>query len=259
MYARTDKADRITLREGDGTLELLTLSKSAPYPQRSALSGYEVNITHLLQNIDEAQAAAAAAAATTATTAGDSDSDSDSSARFRFGKFSIDRDSDDCRTPRRNKQVDAAISFWQSVESWSQSVNQYFFGTLFPIQQQHSSTKDKNVYDVSAIRSDGLYVPIVPFFEERNANTKSSSALTDGSDSDSNSNSVSVSSNEQSILQVRVQVTMTAQDIDACISEQKKRLDGLRTVLKGTFPASFGLINSSAAEVNHSLNHSLNH
>jgi hypothetical protein len=77
--------------------------------------------------------------------------------------FTIDRTARTCHTPRRNRQVEDALRAFDELYGWCARVHAYFYGDLFPAQQEHG-------LDLSAIDEEEVFVPAVPLFEgERHA------------------------------------------------------------------------------------------
>jgi len=93
-------------------------------------------------------------------------------------RFSIDRDSDSCHTPRRNNDVNEAHEFFQSFRHWADLVGYYFTheiqvrlsmgpgGGGAVGRGQHPSVK---LHDLSRVESmsESLFVPVLPLFESR--------------------------------------------------------------------------------------------
>jgi hypothetical protein len=76
--------------------------------------------------------------------------------------FGIDRMAKSCHTPRRNDDVEEALRFCGHLSQWLSRVHSHFINALFPVQSGHS-------LDLSAINSEGLFVPVLPFFEDAEA------------------------------------------------------------------------------------------
>lgn len=104
--------------------------------------------------------------------------------------FSINRDAKSCHTPRRNTEIEGALSYFRSFSSWTQSglyevgslidslVYNYFTNSLFPVQKNHG-------LDLSKIADGGIFVPVVPLFEEQ----KGALAIEDGKGKDKSDSS----------------------------------------------------------------------
>ena len=82
--------------------------------------------------------------------------------------FSINRMAKSCHTPRRNEDIEEGLRFCRNMWNWLGGVKEYIQLSLFPAQVDHS-------LDLSAINSDGVFVPVLPFFEdvEKSGNGKS--------------------------------------------------------------------------------------
>lgn len=132
----------VVLLTRSGGVEIKTGAKTTPRPKVVARPPVEVNITWLLDRID---------------------------AELR-SSFVIDRADKACHTPRRNRQIDAALREAAQFHVWCSQVASYFLGELFTAQQEHGR-------DLSAINDHGVFVPVVPLFE---ANPGERGAGTDG-------------------------------------------------------------------------------
>jgi hypothetical protein len=73
--------------------------------------------------------------------------------------FRIDRMAKSCHTPRRNDDIEDALRFHENFCRWFGNVQSFFERTLFPVQSGHS-------LDLSAINSNGVFVPVLPLFED---------------------------------------------------------------------------------------------
>jgi len=133
-FQGTDSDKAVVLQQRAGGIELKTSVETTPKPATVVRPSIDVNITWLLQNLEE------------------------STANFR-GKFHIDRLAKSCHTPRRNEPIDGAFRFFTSFYSWAQSVSNYFNSTWIPVQADHG-------LDLSAITSEPPFVPVVPLFEK---------------------------------------------------------------------------------------------
>ena len=51
------------------------------------------------------------------------------------GTFTINRNSSDCRTPRRNPDVEKAITYFKRAKDWAHQVFSYLQNSLLPIEQ----------------------------------------------------------------------------------------------------------------------------
>lgn len=139
----------MTLQSRKGTFEIVTTTKTTPKPEANVIPSIDLNLSWLLQNINDQHLPA----------------------------FSIKRDVSTCHTPRRNADVDRAFSFFRSAHDFSGKVRNYFMNQLFPVQSNHG-------LNLNAINDSSLFVPVVPLFEAHKAST---SAVTAPSPSSSTS------------------------------------------------------------------------
>lgn len=132
-YRGTAKAekDQIVLQSHSGHCELVTTSEDAPRPAVTVVPAKTVQITWILQQLSE----------------------------DLTWKFSVDRNHVKCFTPRRNKDVERALSCLAQVRCWADCARQYM-RQLLAVEQGHS-------YDLGQINSSGVHIPIAPLFEER--------------------------------------------------------------------------------------------
>jgi len=131
IYQGADPNDRVLLQSRKSTFEIVTGSDTSPQPSSSVQPSQDVTVTWLFQNLSD---------------------------QFALN-FAIDRLSKSCRTPRRNPQIETALSFFQNYSYWCNGVSSYFRNTLFPIQTNHG-------LDVGKINASETFVPVVPLFEE---------------------------------------------------------------------------------------------
>jgi hypothetical protein len=117
-----------------GTAEIKTTTDHAPYPKMFVCEEIDVEIGFLLANFSSAD---------------------------KF-KFKIDRDSVDCLTPRRNKQIEEARTHFQKLSSWCERVKVYM-AKLFNVYQ----LVNPGVLDFSSVNTNGIFVPVFALFEER--------------------------------------------------------------------------------------------
>lgn len=107
-------------------------SKTTPQPQSTVHPSIDCDITYFLKQINEKQ---------------------------KFS-FLIDRNSSECKTPRRNPEIEKALGSFQEFRSWAEKVRSYFESTLFPIHPPLAHNRD-----LSKLNTAGLFVPIIPLFE----------------------------------------------------------------------------------------------
>jgi hypothetical protein len=129
-YQGTAVDDAITIHARAGNVEIKTTQNTTPRPKSVVRPPLEVNVTWLLAHLDGEGRAA----------------------------FAIDRRHEDCHTPRRNDDIDAALAAFDELSSWCQAVISYFQSDLFPAQQDHGR-------DLAAIDDADVFVPVQPLFE----------------------------------------------------------------------------------------------
>lgn len=102
-YRGTDVAAPITLRSGASKVMRSTPTDFPLRPPSTVTPEKSINITWLVQHFEN------------------------------DAKFRIDRSGPDCRTPRRNADVNGALSFLGELQSFCANVVGYFRDTVFPM------------------------------------------------------------------------------------------------------------------------------
>eukprot|EP01127_Copromyxa_protea_P017504 TRINITY_DN533_c0_g2_i1.p1 TRINITY_DN533_c0_g2~~TRINITY_DN533_c0_g2_i1.p1 ORF type:complete len:999 (-),score=241.59 TRINITY_DN533_c0_g2_i1:48-3044(-) len=136
LFRGNDVNTKVVLKERTGGCVIITHSDLTPYPQSTVTPETDVNITWFLSQIQKE--------------------------KFRFG---INRSSEKCRTPRRNPEIEAAFAFFQQLTVWSRAAAEYFTGHVFPAQKKHD-------LDISRINDVGVFVPVLPLFDDSSNKTK---------------------------------------------------------------------------------------
>eukprot|EP01094_Clydonella_sp_ATCC50884_P018414 TRINITY_DN3404_c0_g1_i2.p1 TRINITY_DN3404_c0_g1~~TRINITY_DN3404_c0_g1_i2.p1 ORF type:complete len:911 (+),score=440.16 TRINITY_DN3404_c0_g1_i2:171-2903(+) len=129
-YAGTALDQKVVLRGGSAEVPLMTTSKTPPRPKVRVAEPREANIRWLLTSISDAL---------TLT-------------------FGVDRAASTCLTPRRNADVRRALEYFAEFDGFAAHVGR-FFREVFGVQQKHE-------LDLSAVSTSGVFVPVVPFFED---------------------------------------------------------------------------------------------
>jgi len=109
--------------------ELETSADKTPKPQSRAYDGHNVNVTWLLQQLNDEL----------------------------LPSFKIDRKEVSCRTPRRNEPINRSLLFFASWYNWAEGVKNYFTSNLFNVKATG--------LDTNAVNTNGIFVPIVPLLE----------------------------------------------------------------------------------------------
>jgi hypothetical protein len=142
IFPGANVGDGIRLQGNAGKCEMKTLAKETPRPERTVLDAKDLNLTWLASHVDPVKLGS---------------------------QFSVDRGHKLCRTPRRNQDVDRAVSFFREARAWGTSVANYFLLDLFEAQQPHG-------LDAKSINVAALFVPIVPLFEPKKTKAPSTTA-----------------------------------------------------------------------------------
>ena len=192
--------DKVVLQGRTCIYEAMTTSKETPRPGMVIRDPIDVNITFALHQIDK---------------------------NNQFS-FAIDRTADSCKTPRRNANVERAISFFEQFESFAVNVGRHYFSrNIFQFQTDHG-------LDLKAINDDTVFVPAIPLFiedrgdeadGERKAQALVAVQLSQGSD-----------------------LLLSLNDINRFLDEQKRSLSEKLSDLSKVFPEPGKLI--GAAEAN---------
>lgn len=128
-----DPAERLQVCRGGGAEQLETASESPPRPSaRVPAAEFEVDITFLLQHLNGEDLAA---------------------------RFTIDREQSGCRTPRRNAEVEAALSHFVMFDAWCARVAMYM--------RELSRVCPKAASHLGNVDADAVLVPVLPLLEER--------------------------------------------------------------------------------------------
>lgn len=129
-YQGNAPENAVALLVRSGSVELVTAVDQTPRPTTVVKPPVDVDITWLFEHLD------------------------------RDGRpvLGIDRSAKDCHTPRRNRQVYEALVALERLHVWCSRVVAYFTDELFPVYPDHGR-------DLSAITDAGVFVPVVPLFE----------------------------------------------------------------------------------------------
>lgn len=127
-------------------------------------------------------------------------------------EFRIDRSLESCRTPSVNKETLEAQKFFDSVQTWAQSIYAFF---RHGDNDRYFSAQRNISANFIHISGKGVFVPVVPLFEQVEQNAEISS------EGKSESNS---------------QVMQSSHDIELFLNEQIKTLKECSERLKTQFP-----------------------
>jgi hypothetical protein len=149
-FTGTDpRKDKMILQSRKASQEIITAVKKPPQVDASTVSSQDLNLSWFLASIDP------------------------QTMKFRF---SIDRERDSCRTPRRNEEVDAALLFFSRMRVWASQVSIYL-DHLFAVSLQH-----QNLDFASFKNTSKLFVPFAPLFLSPTTETAPDNAIVTSSD-----------------------------------------------------------------------------
>ena len=77
--------------------------------------------------------------------------------------FQIDRNQEQCHTPRRNGDVEKALTFVNELRTWSSIVHSYMLSVRTEIMQQYGGA-ESNVGRVQGWNAADVLMPVVPIF-----------------------------------------------------------------------------------------------
>ena len=141
IYMGTQVESATVILSSEKTAELKTRSSSSPHPSTSISDPIDADITWLIQQLNEEQ-------------------------QLCFG---IDRSDTKCHTPRRNKDINAAVDFYSTVLApWCRSSDRLIhevWNTNIPILSNPTNC------DLTMINSNReLVIPILPLLERKHDN-----------------------------------------------------------------------------------------
>ena len=211
-YAGNDPdKDYVELLSRTSSTNIVTTgSKKAPFPQSTVHDPVKTTFTWLLQNIK--------------------DSDNQHSSSFK-----IDRAKETCRTPRRNEEIEASITFFTDLSYWFMDVKQHFItriegiilGTHNPanpvVAQKNGSP------NLNSISDSALFFPVVPLMDQPSQETPGTATRQE----QPKSLLVLISPTGDSSSPL-----LSLGDIDKLLNEQCRSLDDTMAMLTATFPSA---------------------
>jgi hypothetical protein len=141
-------SNSVELLANTGTVTLITKSKNMPRPENAVSPPQDVEIAYLVQSIGPNLGG--------------------------FVPFKISRDSkESCKTPRRNPQVDAALTFLNSLSSWAGQVNYHFQKLVDEVNNTRggagSNELSVQVDLQSLFDTEEVFVPVLPLMDKNRA------------------------------------------------------------------------------------------
>eukprot|EP01064_Diplonema_japonicum_P028213 TRINITY_DN4274_c0_g8_i1.p1 TRINITY_DN4274_c0_g8~~TRINITY_DN4274_c0_g8_i1.p1 ORF type:complete len:913 (+),score=223.43 TRINITY_DN4274_c0_g8_i1:28-2739(+) len=198
-YFGTDPNDKVDIFSRNTSLTLEMPSSSRPRPAHHLTTPIDVNVNWLFTNL---------------------------SPDLTF-VFSIDRSVDTCRTPRRNVDIESALSHFRLLSHWSQGVNDYFLHNVFRLESKHGM-------DLNMLNTVSLLNPVLPLMERQPVDQRKNSAI--------KSSAVT----EGGILTIRVSrraietetVVLSPDDLNNLLGEQKRAITEKLADVAKCYPAS---------------------
>lgn len=130
-YAGTDIDGSLELLQREASTTIITTAKKSPiYGKVLNLDPADLNISWLLDNI--------------------AGREEDDGPRF---KFAVDRLDKGCKTPRRNKEIDAALNFARDFRFWAESVQRFFVDTVDQTLDKHKPAEGVTAGDRPQLRN----------------------------------------------------------------------------------------------------------
>ena len=156
-------------------------------------------------------------------------------------KIRVDRTSDKCFTPRRNEQVDAALTFAFGLQSFVGSVNTFITNVLYAIA---CAAKPEARPDIHNANANSVFLPAILF--EAEENSAPSSALSTSS-STSAITTVSVTSNN-TVSSVLMDIASLNRLLNEAASQLTKQVETATASLPNS-TSSTALITDAEARV----------
>ena len=161
--------------------------------------------------------------------------------------FAIDRTSDACRTPRRNKEIERALAELRRLSEWSHAVASYFSrAQLFSVVSA-SDWSAANLDGAVAAAVQQLFVPVLALLDDRAHLTIQGSAA-------GPTGAVTVGAHHTTDAEVTSHA-LPVGDSNAFLAEQRRRLAVSAGQLQKVLGTSAGLISTTEANLLVALQH----
>lgn len=140
VYSGTEPNDSsMCLQTRTGSTNIITRTRLMPIILDAAGSPRDVNLTWLIQQLQNSECC-----------------------------FAVDRSDSNCKTPRRNKDVEAAREFWDSIATWTSFASNQFadlierriLGVHDPVVADNAPTPS-----LRTVSSADVFVPVLPLME----------------------------------------------------------------------------------------------
>ncbi len=136
-------SDIISIYKRSRQTNVMTTTDQTPRPEVVIQNPIDLNISHFLHLLEV---------------------NSNSNSNSISSKFTVDRESSSCHTPRRNSDVDKLLDFFRDFYQWCWNIRTYFYTRVFTMEKDHG-------LDLSVIsRLVDVFVPVVPLMNDRGDN-----------------------------------------------------------------------------------------
>ena len=202
LVAKCSQTDALIINSRKGDMEVKTTTNEAPRPKQQTSVGYgSPDITFLLKQLSEKNQLA----------------------------FIIDRtDAEECRTPVRNPDIGAAVELFREFEKWGLNNGNHVKVLMKTWQRLDAKGDARPKEDLELLKTDSLFVPVLPLFEEETSSSKSNGG--------SGAYKILKSSREES------KVTFNLADTNNLLGEQKRSIGQRLDSLASTFQSDLGLV-----------------
>ena len=201
IFTGADTEKRIVLNDRTSSMIVVIQSGSrAPLPEHRDHEPIDVSLTWLLQQIDTEKL----------------------NAQFKI-------DTQTSKTPRRNQQIEDAMTFLSNFEGWSKFVRDHFTVRLqHDIMEKHNPVviPTEPMPLLKSISAASIFMPIQPFMEDFQPDTKTENSKTD------QKSSLSLISQDKKNSSV-----LSKNDTDKLLNEQIRSLDEKIQHIQRVFPS----------------------
>eukprot|EP00808_Paulinella_micropora_P022816 g77567.t1 len=217
----------LVVREATSNVVIVTGSEQAPYPEKTIKSNIDISIGWLLSHLDTSLAPA----------------------------FEIDRMVKTCRTPRRNQDVEGALTFFSNLRTWVGQVRSQL-DAVFDIKRDHN-------LNVSAIQNAKAFVPIVAAFVpivavmkgyEEEEGSSGTVPMIEAAAADDDLLSFPQESKREAKGGAKSPV-LTGKEINKLLEQQSAEFTQQLSDFKKQFPAEEGLVREREAQLYFCCNH----
>eukprot|EP01060_Flectonema_neradi_P035949 TRINITY_DN6758_c1_g1_i1.p1 TRINITY_DN6758_c1_g1~~TRINITY_DN6758_c1_g1_i1.p1 ORF type:complete len:918 (+),score=233.46 TRINITY_DN6758_c1_g1_i1:49-2802(+) len=205
-YFGSDPNDGMELSRNEMQTELTTSTNSSPQPATSHDSGIDLTISWIINKLDDSNRVL----------------------------FSIDRRSERCHTPRRNPDIESAISFYKSLREWTRKVIPVLHRRCIAVNPGNNHVSDDHS---SLMEGKGIFVPVLPLLED----TASEGNLKIEYENDNNTDK------DRSVL-------LPKDDLNSFLTEHGRSLEEKLSDISKAFPTD-GLVTSKVAQLMCLLDH----